>query len=231
MTRILAWVGGALFVFSLACTLYFYAVVLGRPDDGATVQLPIAITINIMLFGVFAMHHSLFARDAAKRWVARLIPPQMERSMYVWLASALLLGVCVLWQRVPGMIYEIAGPARWLFHGLQLAGFILISRSAGILDPLELAGIRQAERRPAAAVEFRTDGPFGLVRHPIYLGWILMTFGAPAMTTNRLMFAVISSLYLVVAIPWEEHSLVTAFGERYRAYQSAVRWRLIPGVW
>ena len=80
-------------------------------------------------------------------------------------------------------------------------------------------------------VAFKVAGPFGLVRHPIYLGWILIVFGAPLMTMSRLLFAVISSAYLVLAIPWEEASLVEAFGERYRAYQRQVRWRLVPGVW
>ena len=80
-------------------------------------------------------------------------------------------------------------------------------------------------------VVFRTNGPFGIVRHPIYLGWILMVFGAPTMTTDRLVFAVISSLYLVLAIPWEERSLVAVFGDRYRTYQDTVRWRILPWVW
>jgi protein-S-isoprenylcysteine O-methyltransferase Ste14 len=80
-------------------------------------------------------------------------------------------------------------------------------------------------------IEFRASGPFALVRHPIYLGWMLMVFATPVMTTTRLLFAVVSTTYLIVAIPWEEASLVAAFGERYRGYQRQVRSRLIPGVW
>ncbi len=82
---------------------------------------------------------------------------------------------------------------------------------------------------PAPA--FKVVGPYGWVRHPIYLGWMLMVFGTPAMTATRLAFAVISSAYLVIAIWWEERSLVEVFGERYRRYQRDVRWRMIPFVY
>jgi protein-S-isoprenylcysteine O-methyltransferase Ste14 len=136
----------------------------------------------------------------------------------------------MMWKLVAGLVYEVEGVGRWPLYALQLAGVHLIVRAAGFLDSLELAGIRQLQDRPRDTV-FRTNGPFGLVRHPIYLGWILMTFAAPTMTMNRLMFAVITSGYLILAIPWEEKSLVRAFGDRYRVYQSIVRWRLIPGVW
>ena len=102
-------------------------------------------------------------------------------------------------------------------------------RAAGFIDPLELAGIRQAERQDA--VVFRTDGLFGLVRHPIYLGWLLMTLATPSLTLNRLLFAAISSGYLIIAIPWEERSLVAAFGEQLPRVSGEVRWRLVPGLW
>ena len=82
-----------------------------------------------------------------------------------------------------------------------------------------------------APVEFTTAGPFGLVRHPIYLGWMLIVFGSPLMTMSRLVMAIVSSLYLVMAIAWEERSLVDSFGNGYRTYQAKVPWRLIPKVW
>jgi protein-S-isoprenylcysteine O-methyltransferase Ste14 len=226
----LAWIGGGLFVASLLYTVYFYAVVLGDPAPANATSIAAAFVANLILFGLFAAHHSIFARDLAKRWVARVIPARMERSFYVWVASLLLIVVWLLWRQVPGLIYEAPGAARWLLYALQIAGVYLVIRAAGFLDALELAGIRQAQARTHDVI-FRTDGPFGLVRHPIYLGWILMTFAAPTMTADRLLFAVITTSYLVVAIPWEERSLVSAFGERYRTYQSIVRWRLIPGVW
>lgn len=231
VARVLAWLGGAAFVGSLTYTAYFYAVVLGQPPADPAAGLPIALAVDLLLFTIFALHHSLFAREAVKRAVQRVIPPELERSFYVWLASGLLLAVCLFWQRMPGVLYQIRSPMRWLFHIVQAVGLVLTWRAAGALDPLELAGIRQVSGVKSHTVVFRTTGAFGLVRHPIYLGWILMVFGAPLMTMDRFVFAAVSSLYLVMAIPWEERSLVTAFGDRYRTYQSHVRWRLIPGVW
>ncbi len=230
MARILTWLGGALFVASLGYAAYFYAVVLADPTPVSESGLAQAIAVDALLFGVFALHHSLLARTRAKRLVTRVVPERMERSVYVWIASILFAATCWLWQLVPGMVYDVLEPARWVLYALQGAGLVLIWRAAAMLDGLELAGIRQLQGR-VRPVTFKASGPFGLVRHPIYLGWILMVFGAPAMTINRLVFAIISSVYLVLAIPWEERSLLEAFGDRYRAYQGSVRWRLVPGIW
>jgi protein-S-isoprenylcysteine O-methyltransferase Ste14 len=231
VARVLAWTGGVLFVASLLYTVYFYGVVLGDAAPPSPTSLPVAIAVNLVLFGIFAAHHSIFAREVTKRWIERVVPPRMERSFYVWVASLLLIAVWLPWRLVEGLLYDIDSFWKWSLYALQLAGVHLALRAAGFLDFLELAGIRQLDPRLASEPVFRTDGPFGLVRHPIYLGWILMTFATPTMTMNRLIFAVITTTYLVVAIPWEERSLVHAFGDRYRKYQSIVRWRLIPGLW
>ena len=230
MAPLLVWLGGAVFVGALTYTGYFYIWILGNPNPDEASAPWTAVALNVVLFGIFAGHHSLFARDSVKFQFERLIPRRFERSIYVWVASVLLIAVLAAWQLVEGTLYQIDSLWRWLLYAVQLAGVYLTIRGAASVDPLELAGIRQAaERLPA--MPFRTDGPFGLVRHPIYLGWLLMVFGAPAMTINRFVFAVITSLYLVVAIPWEETSLISTFGERYRTYQAQVRWRLIPGIW
>jgi protein-S-isoprenylcysteine O-methyltransferase Ste14 len=202
---------------------------LGEPLPDHARPLGWAIPANIALFGVFALHHSLLARERAKRILTRAIPRSLERSFYVWVASALLVAILLAWQFVEGLVYWVEGPARWIFHFVQLAGVHLTLRGAAAVDPLELAGIRPPPNTNQAV--FHTSGVFGLVRHPIYLGWILMTFFAPKLTINRLIFAVISTAYLLIAIPWEERSLVATYGDRYREYQSRVRWRLIPGVW
>lgn len=230
MAPALAWIGGAVFVASLAYTGYFFLWVLGDPDSASARPLWVAAVSNIVLFGVFAGHHSLFARDWVKQRLTRVLPARLERSIYVWVASLLLVAVLLAWQRVDGTLYRVDGAARWLLYLVQLVGVYITVRGASSIDPLELAGIRQAAHE-TAPLPFRTDGPFGLVRHPIYLGWILMTCGAPTMTNNRMLFAVITSMYLIIAIPWEEMSLASTFGERYRTYQTAVRWRLIPGIW
>lgn len=231
MARVAAWTGGALFVVSLLYTVFFYAVPLGDATPPSPTSLSAAAAFNLVLFGVFAAHHSIFARAVTKRWIERVIPARMERSLYVWVASLLLIAVWLAWRLVEGLLYDVAGFWQWPLYTVQLAGVYLSVRAAGFLDFLELAGIRQLQPKTARDPVFRSDGPFGLVRHPIYLGWIFMTFATPTMTMNRLLFAVITSAYLVIAIPWEERSLVHAFGDRYLRYQSLVKWRLIPGIW
>jgi methanethiol S-methyltransferase len=227
--RLLAWAGGALFVGSLGYLVFFYAVVLAAPSGDPALTVRNAF-INVALFSVFALHHSLLARAGAKARVARMLPPGFERLLYVWIASLLLLAVCALWQPVPGTLYQLSGWRRVPFWALQLAGGLVILRAAAALGPLELAGIRHATGRPSRDT-LTFAGPFRLVRHPIYLGWMLMVFLAPTMTVNRLLFAAISSTYLILAIPWEEKSLVATHGDAYRDYQRLVPWRVVPRVW
>ena len=227
--RLIAWAGGAAFVASLAYLIYFYAVILASPDGPPALALR-AVIVNVGLFSSFALHHSLLARSSAKAQISRLVRPGFERSLYVWTASLLLIGVCALWQPVPGALYEIDGWWRVPFWSLQTRGAILIWSAAGVMDPLDLAGIRQATG--ATTIQpLKIVGPFRKVRHPIYLGWMMLVFLTPTMTLNRMLFAVISSAYLLLAIPWEEKSLVAAHGEHYRKYQQSVPWRVIPGVW
>jgi protein-S-isoprenylcysteine O-methyltransferase Ste14 len=180
--------------------------------------------IDIGLFVVFGAHHSLLARDTVKTFVARLVPDRLIRSVYVWTASLLLIGVVTAWQPVGGQLYEATGWASLPFVLVQLLGVGLTIRSVRAIDVLELAGVRQ----PTTPSRLQTGGPYRLVRHPLYLAWLLMVFGTPAMTGDRLVFALISSSYLVLAHRWEERTLVRMFGHEYHAYQQRVRWRLIP---
>jgi protein-S-isoprenylcysteine O-methyltransferase Ste14 len=224
------WLGGALFVASLASFIFVYGIVLGSPAPVNAATTGVAIALNVALFSIFALHHSAMARTGAKMWLADVLPPRLERSVYVWIASALFLGVVWMWIPVPGVAWELTGPWKWVGRAAQLLGLWFTARAAGLLDPLELAGIRQLNGR-LRPVEFKAAGPFALVRHPIYLGWILLVFGTPLMTMSRLVMAVVSSAYLVLAIPWEERSLIESFGDRYREYQRRVTSRLIPYVW
>ena len=256
-----AWLGATLFFISLTYFAYFHLIVLGHRGDVAADRVPAAIATNVALFSAFALHHSVFARSGIKAALARVLPPAFERSAYVWIASLLFLAVCLLWQPLPGVAWEAAGLLRMLLYGVQLAGLVFTLQSASRLDIWDLSGVRQVRAArgaasrcsprngppvadsapmaiappvaatPAATAPLEVRGPYRWLRHPIYLGWVLLVFGAPDMTAGRLLFAVVSTAYLVVAIPIEERSLVHEFGQSYRDYQRQVRWRIVPGIW
>lgn len=221
------WTGALVFLLSLLSFAVVYGWRLGTPAPPSDEAAPDAIA-NVVLFTVFALHHSIMARTGAKAWLTRIVPPHLERSVYVWVASLLFLAVCWLWQPLPGIVWQPRGPglALWATQGV---GVTLTIAAARIVGVWELAGVTQPD--PSRPVAFKKEGPFALVRHPIYLGWVLMVFGAQPMTTSRLLFAVVSTAYLAAAIPLEERSLVESFGDSYRAYQQQMRWRLIPYVW
>ncbi|MEZ6014782.1 MAG: isoprenylcysteine carboxylmethyltransferase family protein [Planctomycetota bacterium] len=194
---------------------------------------PVAFDAALML--LFGLHHSVFARMPVRRWVERHMAPGLERSAFVWIASALLIAVAAAWQPVPGFVWRVEGAASWGLRGLQVAGVALTAVSVGRLGVLRLSGLDDpATRTPLGATssaDFALRGPYRLVRHPIYSGWLLLVFGVPAMSGGLLLFGVLSTLYLIVAIPLEERTLVATFGEPYRAYQRQVRWRLVPGLY
>jgi len=160
------------------------------------------------------------------------IPPSLERSVYVWIASALFIATCASWQPVPGTLWHVSGTAGRLLSIGQLLGGMFCVLSARRLDVFELAGMRQAfgASPMGSPPKLDTSGPYGFVRHPIYFGWLLLVWLAPWMNGARLVFAAVSTFYLVLAIPYEERSLINVFGSAYSDYQRRVRWRMLPGV-
>jgi methanethiol S-methyltransferase len=226
-SRSFAWAGGVLFVTSLAVCAWTYLVRFGRAAAPGGTR---AFLWDTALVGIFACHHSLFARARVKRWL-RAIPEPLARSVYVWIASLLLIAVCRLWRPIGGEWYDASGPRAVAHAAIQISGLALIALAVASLDPLELAGIRQAIGGPARHEPLLVAGPYRWVRHPLYLGWMLALFAAPHMTADRLAFAALTSLYLVVAVPWEERSLRRSFGDAYADYQRQVRWRIVPFVY
>jgi protein-S-isoprenylcysteine O-methyltransferase Ste14 len=217
--------GALLFVLSLAYFLFSYLTVFGVPASGGNLVAP--ITWNVALFTGFALHHSLFARERVRAAITRALPQPLERSFYVWVASLLFIAVCALWQPVPGVAWRVAGPAGWGLRALLALGVWLSVRSAVFLDIRDLAGLRA----PHGATEFKTSGPYGWVRHPIYSGWFLMVLAVSPMTMTRLVFAVVSCAYLIVAIPFEERSMRALAGGAYERYAKQVPWRLFPRIY
>lgn len=219
-------VGGALaFLASFVAGGWRY-VELGRPPAEAPL-LP-AVLANVALFGAFALHHSLLAREPVKAWVARVLSPSLERPTYVWVASLLFMAACLAWRPIAGIVYRIPPPWAWAVGALQLAGGVLTLDAARRIDVRVLAGLKP---EPAQAGDLVARGTYRFVRHPIYLGWVLLVWAASDMTTGRLVFAAISTAYLVAAVPFEERSLRRRFGPSYDAYRRQVRWRIVPGLY
>ena len=229
----IAWTGAGVFAASLAWFAYCYLVRFGRPAPPGRL-LPAVLT-NVLLFSLFALHHSVLARSGAKHAIRRLVPVELERSLYTWVASLLFLGVCTWWQPVPGVLYELDGPWRAGAWAVQIAGLALTVRASSAIDVLDLAGVRAVERalgtKATTSQPLTTRGVYAFVRHPLYFAWALVVFSAPTMTGTRACFAVISTAYLMIAIPWEERGLVETFGQEYEAYRRRVRSRMIPWLY
>lgn len=219
------WLGGALFVGSLAYCVWWYAFALSTARPGVSWS---ALAIDVLLLGVFAVHHSVLARERVKARMSRFVPERLLRSVYVWTASVLLIMVCASWAPIGGELYRVPGDWRaFALAGVQLYGVWLIIQSVRGIDPLELAGIR----RETARGPLQVGGPYALVRHPLYFGWVLAVFATPHMTGDRFAFAALTTLYLVIAIPLEERSLARSFGADYARYARQVRWRIIPFIY
>ena len=241
--RAFAWAGAVLFAAALGYFLFSYAVTFGEITAGTIA--PGVIAFDIALFSVFALHHSIFARIPVRSLVRQFVPANLERSVYVWAASLMLIGVCYAWRAVPGVLWQVSRPWSWAIVAVQLVGVWLTLRSAIVIDGLDLAGVRQVSTPPPSrkevharfgetspqTVEFKTDGPYGWVRHPIYLGWILVVFSVGTMTMTRFVFAAISSVYLLIAIPFEERTIRAHSAGGYEGYCRQVRWKLVPGLY
>jgi protein-S-isoprenylcysteine O-methyltransferase Ste14 len=235
----IAWTGTLVFAASILWFVYAYLVLFvdpsasGVPTEGDSTTR--AVIIDALLFTAFAIHHSVLARPRVKRSVATVVPPELERSLYTWVASVLFAAVCWWWQPVPGTLYRLDGGWRALAFVAQATGLVLTIHAARLLDVLDLSGVRAVQRaiaaKPERHVALETGGVYGFVRHPLYFAWALFVFATPDMTATRLTFATISTLYLVLAIPLEERALVDTFGRAYDDYRRRVRWRMIPGLY
>jgi protein-S-isoprenylcysteine O-methyltransferase Ste14 len=232
--RLVAWGGAALFCASLLYFLFSYAITYGEIRPGRLTAG--AVLIDVALFSLFAVHHSIFARTPVRAWMARVVPAALERSAYVWIASALFIVVCAEWRYVQGVVWYVGGGWAWTLRALQLAGVVMTIRAAAMIKIFELAGVaqltRSAGRVPASSADaapvFKTTWPYGWVRHPIYTGWFLIVWPVPLMTMTRLVFAATSAVYLLIAMPLEERTLRATSGGAYAAYARTVKWKLVP---
>jgi protein-S-isoprenylcysteine O-methyltransferase Ste14 len=201
-------------------------------DDGAIGGLGYAIIIDILLLSLFAVQHSVMARQGFKRWWTRLVPRSVERSTYVLLASLALILLFWQWRPVPTVIWQITD-MKWamVITGLSLFGWLLVLLSTLMINHFELFGLQQVFNnfvgRTAPEAHFKTPGLYKLVRHPIYLGFIIAFWAAPVMTIGHLLFAAVTTAYIFVGITLEERDLMAHFGEEYRRYRGRVA-MLVP---
>lgn len=223
--------GGLLFATSLGYAVVTFATTWATPPPAPAPGLIRAVCLDLALFSVFALHHSLFARVGLKQWVAGDARAHLERPIYVWVASLLFLATMWAWVPVPGLAWSARPPLSFVLALAQIAGVVITLDASRQLGIFELAGIRRPRPSTNAATALRDRGYYGFVRHPIYFAWLLMVWCTPAMTGSRLTFAIISTMYLVIAVPLEERTLRRDFGATYDAYCQRVRWRMMPGVY
>lgn len=216
----------------LASFLYAIAFIGDLPvpkaiDSGPSGALPGALLIDLGLLGLFAAQHSLMARAWFKARASRIVPRPVERSTYVLISSLLLALICWKWQALPQVLWELTAPAaRSCTEALFALGWLIVLLSTFLINHFELFGLQQVFGRwrgvPAAPPAFRTPALYKLVRHPLYLGFLLAFWSTPRMTLGRLVFAGATTAYIFVGIFFEERDLVATFGERYRRYRERV---------
>lgn len=196
-------------------------------DDGTTVSRSAAIVTNIVLLGLFAIQHTIMARLAFKRWWNRIVPPAIERSIFVLIASVLLLLMNWLWKPLPEMVWQVDFAAgRFVLYALAAAGWLLVLYSTFLINHFDLFGLRQVwlyyRNVEYTPVQFRENVLYRWVRHPLMLGFIIAFWATPDMSQGHLLFAIVTTLYILVAIQIEERTLLELHGEDYREYRRRV---------
>ena len=203
-------------------------------DSGTGGALVPSLAVDVVLLGIFAVQHSVMARPAFKAWWTRMVPPAVERSTYVLFASLALVLLFWQWRPLTQPIWTVtdANPAAALM-AISALGWLTVLTSTFLINHFDLFGLRQvwayASGRETPPADFKTPLFYRVVRHPIYLGFIIAFWATPKMTLGHLVFAGATTAYILIAIQLEEHDLVAAFGETYRNYQKRVS-MIVPWV-
>jgi protein-S-isoprenylcysteine O-methyltransferase Ste14 len=203
-------------------------------DGPAQQPLALALAIDAALLAVFAVQHSVMARRWFKEWWTQYVPPTIERSTYVLFASLALLLMFWQWQPLGGVVWQIDHPvARAVVWTLFASGWSLVLLTTFLINHFDLFGLRQVWMalidRPYTPVGFVMPWIYGVIRHPLYLGFILAFWMAPVMTVTHLVFAMATTGYILIAIQLEERDLVAEHGSAYERYRQRVP-MLLPGA-
>jgi len=236
----------AVFLYGVACYAAFFGtflyavgfigniVVPKSMDSPATTPFFYALGIDLLLLAVFAVQHSLMARPWFKAAWTKLVPEAAERSTYVLFSSVALIALFYFWQPLGGEVWNIQNSAgKMLMYNLYGLGLALVLLSTFLINHFDLFGLRQVwlylVGKPYTHLTFRTPLFYKYVRHPLYVGWFMTFWFTPTMTVTHLLFAVMCSAYMLVAIRWEERDLVVLHGAKYANYRDNVP-MLIPSV-
>jgi protein-S-isoprenylcysteine O-methyltransferase Ste14 len=196
-------------------------------DTGTVVPMIEALIVNILLMSLFAVQHSVMARRQFKEWWTQYVPKSVERSTYVLFASLALVVLFWQWRPMPDVMWQIVDPSTAMaITGLSFVGWFLVLTSTFLINHFELFGVHQVVNnlagRSMSEPRFKTPVLYKLVRHPIYLGFIIAFWAAPVMTVGLALFAAVTTTYIFVGIWLEERDLIELFGDEYRRYKERV---------
>jgi protein-S-isoprenylcysteine O-methyltransferase Ste14 len=238
MKRILVFAYGVIsYVIFLGIFLYLAGFIgnlfVPRSIDAAPDgPLWAALLVNTLLLVVFALQHSVMARPKFKQWWTRFVPEPAERSTYVLFTNLALILLFWQWRPMGGVIWDVQDPGgRGALHALYVVGWLIVLATTFLINHFDLFGLRQVwlylRGKPYTSLGFVTPGPYKLIRHPLYVGWLIVFWATPTMTIAHLVFAVGMTAYILVAIRFEERDLVEYHGQAYAEYRRTVP-MLIP---
>jgi methanethiol S-methyltransferase len=226
-------------VYAVVCYVMFLGVILytigfvadlvvpKTIDSGETSPLLASIVTDLMLLGIFAIQHSVMARQEFKAWWTRFVPRTVERSTYVLFANLAVILLLWKWQPIPQMVWSAENPALAFFLvALSLAGWGTVFLSTFLINHFDLFGLKQVIDNISGQIgreqKFYTPFLYKFVRHPLYLGFLIAFWATPLMTMGHLLFAVATTAYIFIGIALEERDLVSHFGDTYLDYRARV---------